>query len=266
MIQNDNQHQHQHQKLSISLLLNTELTIVGYRLADTISDALPSENTVSKLADVIRSDIAQVEAALSREQTSGFTAQLAEKDQVRDNAFVALRDFAKASSNRGKPEVSRAGKLIFGIFEARGLTLYSRGYTEQSAGMNLLLDDLTAEEAQNALDVMDAPSWYDDLRLAQDSFEQAVREKLSSESQDDVLPIRFSRLQLADHIETLLGCVRALHDHEEQTDTSDGHDALDRLMSSINEIIVNAMTIARARRTRNESASEHEDVLESTGA
>ena len=266
MIQNENQHQHQLKKLSTSLLLNTELTIVGYRLVDTVAAALPEETTVSKMLDLIRADIAQVEAALGREQASEFTAQLSEKDQIRDDAFVALRDLAKACTNRSNPEVSQAGELIYALFEARGLTLYSKGYTEQSAGMNLLLEDLSTEQASDALATMGAPSWYDELRLAQDSFEQAVREKLSTESQDDILPIRFSRSQLTDHIETLLGCVRAMRDYQELTDAPNGYSALDESISSINEIITNAMTIAKSRRTRNESANEHEDLLESTNA
>lgn len=274
MIQNEQPHQqpHQHpiqyhfQKLSSSLLLHAELTIVSRRLVDTIADALPNETTVSKLADLIRTDIAQVEAALSRESASEYTAQLAQQDQIRDDAFIALRDFAKANSNRGNAEISQAGKLIYSIFETRGLTLYSRGYTDQSAGMNLLLEDLSTDEARNALDEMGGMAWYDELQLAQDSFEQLVREKLSSESQETILPIRVSRLRLTHHIETLLGCVRAVHDFEEQAATSDGHVTLDELINSINEIILNAMAVARARRTRSESAGKAQEVLESTSA
>ena len=270
MIQNEQPHQHpiqyHFQKLSSSLLLHAELTIVSRRLVDTIADALPNETTVSKLADLIRTDIAQVEAALSREAASEYTAQLAQQDQIRDDAFIALRDFAKANCNRGNAEISQAGKLIYSIFETRGLTLYSRGYTDQSAGMNLLLEDLSTDEARNALDEMGGMAWYDELQLAQDSFEQLVREKLSSESQETILPIRVSRLRLTDHIETLLGCVRAVHDFEEQAATSDGHVTLDELINSINEIILNAMAVARARRTRSESAGKAQEVLESTSA
>ncbi|MCA9213827.1 MAG: hypothetical protein KDB27_12220 [Planctomycetales bacterium] len=235
---------------------------------DTIAAGLPNETTVSKLADLIRADIAQMEAALSRDKASEYTAQLAQRDQVRDDAFVALRDFAKANSNRSNPEISRAGMLVYSVFETRGLTLYSKGYTEQSADMNLLLEDLSTEETQDALDVMGGTTWYDELRLAQDSFEQLVRDKLSTEAQDTILPTRTSRLRLTDHIETLLGCVRAVHDVEAQATTSDVRAALDELINSVNEIIVNAMTIARARQTRSASVDEHkevQEVLESAG-
>ena len=103
--------------------------------------------------------------------------------------------FAKANASRSKPKIAAAGALIYGIFETRGLTLYRFGYNQQSAAMNLLIEDLSAPEAIQALATINAASWFDDLIVAQEEFEQIVSNKSEFEAQQDVSPVRTSRVQ-----------------------------------------------------------------------
>ena len=249
------------QKLSAGLLLNSELTVVAQRLVDATEKALSSESIIQKASEVIRFDIDQVEAALGRVQSSEFTSQIAEQDQQRDDAFVALRDFAKASSSRTNQKVADAGSFIYGIFEARGLTLYRLGYTQQTAAMNLLLEDLSTDEAKEALAAMNGTSWFEDLQSAQAAFEHLVSTKAELESQQGIPPLRISRAALTDSVEALLSCVGVIQRFEERNGDTNTQEALTELIGTINEITSDAMSIARARRTRDEATDEQEPSL-----
>ncbi len=221
---------------------------------------MPDESIVQKLTTVVQADVEAVEQALGRERASSFTAQLAERDQERDDAFVALRDFAKASSSRGKSEVAKAGELIYRIFQRRGLTLYRLGYMQQSAALNLLFEDLSMPAAQNSLEVLQAVSWLDDLRTAHEAFEQTYSEKVSSEARQDYPLLRAARLRLGRHVETLLGCLEVLQRFVEQDGTEAELATLSQLTGKVNEIITEVMTVARARRTRESNSLSSQDT------
>lgn len=237
----------------LSLLLPSELAVNAQRINGVTAAALSTEPLVQKLDQFIQRDVDDMQRALGRVKSSDFTDLLAERDSARDDAFVALRDFAKAQSKRANAAVAEAGATIYGLFKLRGLSLYRKGYTEQTAGLNLLFDDLATGEAQSALTTINGGDWLADLQAAQAAFEDAINEKVDAESREDYPLVRNAQVKLSGHLETLLAIVELLAEiaHEEGTAASQA--AIDGAIGQINEIITGAMAVARARRSRNEN-------------
>ncbi|MCA9214863.1 MAG: hypothetical protein KDB27_17450 [Planctomycetales bacterium] len=247
--------------LQTSYLQNTELTVVAQRLLDVVTEALPTEPSIQNAAEAVRLDIQQVNAALNRLSASEYTAQLAERDEVRDQAFIALRDFAKAYSSRPVADLSAAGTRIYELFVNHGLTAYRSGYTDQSAEMILLIEQLSEPEAQQALDTIGAGAWFEELRDAQSSFEQVMKAKAQAKSDDDTPAVREARSDLIRNVDTLLGTIDVLKKLEDRSEAKTNLETLDDLIIAVNEIITDVTGVARARRTREEAAEPDSQTL-----
>ena len=243
--------------LHASLLTNEELPAVAQEILDATQE-LPSQTLIEQLQQMISRDIDDVEAALARPTSSQYTAKLAELDRQREAAFVGLRDFSYISSKRPDPQLSAAGRRIYDIFRARGLSLHRLSYRQQTTALRLLFEDLSSVAAQQDLTTLAATSWFVDLQTAQEKFEQTMAQRATAESQSEVPRLAPSRSKLANHLDTLIGNIEVL-----RSAAADGRDdetvsQLDDLISVLNEIIGSAMSMGRARKTREESVLTRE--------
>jgi hypothetical protein len=180
---------------------------------------------------------------MGKDKSSVYTEKMAEKDAERDAAFLALRDFAKANANRSDNRVSTAANVIINRIKKHGWTLYSLGYSDQTANLNLLFEDLDAPDAVSAMQVIGAEGWYADLKNAQAEFENTYKEKVSGEAQEDYLRLREAFTVLGRHLNVLLDTIGLLQELDETGN-------IDTVVQQINEVITDVMTTARARRTR----------------
>lgn len=247
------------QNLSTSYLLTSELKITAQRITDVVAQSFPGETIVQQLVHLIREDVDLLEQATARTRTNEFTAELAARDEERDAAFVAFRNYAKAISGRQSPNLAQAGRLIFGLIETRGMSLHRLGYSQQSAALNELFDDLATPEAVQAIDVMQGQAWYDELRHSHTLFENTYQEKVNVESQQDLPHVHTIRKNLSNSLVTLLGVLDAVQrisvggDRESETD---------QLVARVNAITSEIDSSARARRTRQANGSTTESDAE----
>ena len=230
-------------ELSITYLSPSELLTTSERIDAIISEALSDQPFVTKISGVMKTDLDNLQESMGKDKSSVYTEKLAGKDAERDAAFLALRDFAKANANRSDNQVSSAANLIIGRIKKHGWTLYSMGYSDQTAALNLLFEDLDAPDAVSAMQVIGADSWYADLKNAQAEFENTYKEKVSSEAQEDYLRLREAFTVLGRHLNVLLDTIGLL---QELCETEN----IDTVVEQINEVITDVMTTARARRTR----------------
>lgn len=177
-----------------------------------------------------------------RGNLSEHTALLAVRDDSRDGAFVGLRDFVKAFVSSGSPEKAAAGELLVEIFRSRGWSIFSLGYSAETSQLNVLVNDLETPEAQAALTTIGATVWLDDLKTAQGEFETAYQEKVAAQAGEDYQPIRDGRRQVARYVAALLSYV------DLQSDLNPVQ--FGPVVDKIDEVIVDVVTVARARRTR----------------
>ena len=229
--------------LSITYLSPSELLTTSERIDAIISEALSDQPFVTKISGVMKKDLDNLQESMGKDKSSVFTEKMAETDAKRDATFLALRDFSKASANRSDNKVSAAADLIINKIKKHGWTLYSMGYSDQTAALNLLFDDLDAADAVSAMQVIGADGWYTDLKNAQAEFENTYKEKVSTEAREDYLRLREAFSVLGRHLNVLLDTIGLLQELGETEN-------IDTLVEQINEVITDVMTTARARRTR----------------
>ena len=230
-------------ELSITYLSSSELLTTSERINVIISEALSEQPFVTRISGVMKTDIGKLQESMGKDKSSVYTGKMAGKDAERDAAFLALRDFAKANANRSDNQVSTAANVIINRIKKHGWTLYSLGYSDQTANLNLLFEDLDAPDAVSAMQVIGADSWYADLKNAQAEFENTYKEKVSSEAQEDYLRLREAFTVLGRHLNVLLDTIGLLQELDETGN-------IDTVVQQINEVITDVMTTARARRTR----------------
>ncbi|MCA9211864.1 MAG: hypothetical protein KDB27_02270 [Planctomycetales bacterium] len=247
------------QNLTTSYLLTSELKITAQRLTDIVLETLPNETFFQQLCQLIRQHNDLLEQITARSRTSSFTGELATHDAARDEAFVALRDYAKAISGRPSASLSQAGSLITRLIETRGVSLHRLGYAQQSAALNELLDDLSTPESQQAIETIHAEEWIDELRESHHAFEATFQEKVNAESQDDLPQVKPVRKAVSDRLSTLVSSLNAL---QEISIGSENETVVNQLAANVDEIISEILIPARARRTRHESATAIESELE----
>ena len=230
-------------ELSITYLSSSELLTTSERINVIISEALSEQPFVTRISGVMKTDIGKLQESMGKDKSSVYTEKMAGNDAERDAACLALRDFAKANANRSDNQVSTAANVIINRIKKHGWTLYSLGYSDQTANLNLLFEDLDAPDAVSAMQVIGADSWYADLKNAQAEFENTYKEKVSSEAQEDYLRLREAFTVLGRHLNVLLDTIGLL---QELGETGN----IDTVVQQINEVITDVMTTARARRTR----------------
>jgi hypothetical protein len=192
-----------------------------------------------------------MEKVLARVRNNAYTQQLFMRDEGRDQAFVALRDLAKASANRALFEVSQAGVLISDLIKRYGFFLHRLGYTQESTQLQLLIKELDQPTAMAALKIIGAESWFADLKAAQASFEETYHQKVTLDAQEDVPLLRAAKAKLGRHLQLLLDCVGLLEETNEPAEIS-------LVVEKLNQVITDDMTPARARKKRNENEKEAE--------
>ena len=240
------------ERFSPSLLTNTELPAVSERISDAVGRALPENTHVQQLLSVLAADIENLEAALSRRRISSFTEQISQLDEARDDAFIGLRDYAKASTRRSNQQVADAATVILEMIQERGVNLHRLGYSDQTTELNILFDNLSTTEAEQTLAQMNGTSWFEDLQTAQANFEAAMRERANVESQENPPRLGPARTRLQRRLDAVLLTVEVLHDYAQTQSDEESLKRAKDLIAEINELINSAMVIARARKSRDE--------------
>ena len=240
-------------RLSTSLLTNAELPDIAQRIVAEVASSLPEHDFIQKLVTLIQEDVDELESTIGRSRGSEFTQRLTKLDDERGDAFVALRDFAKATMFRKQPDVAAAGRFVYATIRERGLQLHRLSYAEQSTQFNLLIEDLAEPEAQQALSTMNAIAWLEDLKVSQDAFRATVKQRDVAESQMERPQISSVRSRLHRHLTTLLWSVEAIHEFTNEKGAHESTATLNTLGSVLNEMISGVMSIARARRSRGEA-------------
>jgi hypothetical protein len=131
---------------------------------------------------------------------------------------------------------------LLALIEARGARLYSYGYTEETAQLNGLLDDFQSPKAEAATAVIGAAFWVTTLAQAQRDFESLYRQKVETEATQDLPRIQASRDELTRNLSRLLVYI--------ETNLELNPEKYQPVAEKIDEVIVDVMTIARTRKTK----------------
>ena len=237
--------------LPVSILSSTELFTTTKRIVGVSKDALGDNPYVVKRCIFIEQGNSDLSKALGKTLTSDFTMLLYNMDAARDEAFIGFRDYAGAFTHSNKTEKKIAGRLLAAIFENIGNTIYTLGYSVVTAKIKSLIQNLSKPEAQMAIETIGAAEWLEQLTTSQEAFEATYVGKVDTK-QTTISPlIKDSRAVITKYLNALLNYIATNSDFDSEK--------YDQIRETIDEIISEAVSIARARVTHKENVEKEKN-------
>ena len=231
--------------LPVSILSSTELNTFATRLVVVSNEALADNPYVVTLGTLIAKSNADLSDTLGKTSGSEYTSKLLVYDQDRDHAFIGFRDYV-SSFTHDKNEVKKVAAIaLASIIENIGNRIYSLGYAVESSKMNSLISNLRTPQAQQDIDTIGAGEWFEQLTTSQEAFENLHKTKVEADSEINYLRIKDSRVIISRYIQSLLIYIGTNSDLDGEKYAP--------VKGKINELITEAVTIARSRITRNDN-------------
>lgn len=241
--------------VSQTQLTHTELAETADNYLNIIKTHLAGSTFLMSLLPVILMAVEKMRSALGAIRANALVKQTFDLDQVRDNRFVMLRDMIAAFEKTDIPEEKEAYELLWPVFVKVGIRLYTKGYLEQSARLEVLFQEFDKPEYQAAMDTLGVKGRYANLKTAEEDFKAIYDDRLEEDTKINYPTLREARLELsplvADLIPTLRNVARTA---EEGADLS--------WMELINEQTDRVMTQVAARRTRKNTQEEERETEE----
>lgn len=178
------------------------LIIVDQHNPDTlkISDQYQALNTIyQQLLQVYKQD------------TVGDTAtQLAKLDARRDQAIICLRMLSEGYVRHHDEKRQVAGEQLLACIDKYGTRIYHLNYSAETAALKNLVCDLeTVLACQEALNLLHLTSTVEEIKQANQAFEQLFVRQLRESSQKKPLRTRELIRQVAEAYRTLIKFVEA---------------------------------------------------------
>ena len=238
-------------KLPFSLLSSNELFTTSSRINEACKLSLSSDIYVSNLCSSIDQGNNDLSKGLGKSLNSDFTPLLLVQDQVRDNAFIGLRDFFTSYSHSSDPAKAAAGRNLTAIFENIGNSAYRLGYVVETSKINSLIANLSVPAAVKDMECVGATEWFAQLKTSQSEFEKIYNAKIVTESAIDYPLVKDARERISRYLKGLMNYIEINTDLDEAKFGSTNE--------KINEIITEIVAIIRARETRSENKKEKPD-------
>lgn len=242
-------------KISFYLLSAEETFTLTKRIIEIIKKRMSKDEFALLLLPVLEEALNKLSDALRKIANKEMTRLISEADEVRDAAFLALRDYIKANSNKPDKKVKTAANKLLEVVRKVGFSLHREGDTVETALLHSLFAELDKPDCTKALNAVNAVDWYASLKEAQAGFEKVNDKKVQDESGKEIPLVGENKKVISKYLIPLLGYLEVkaeLSDNEFKV-TADQCD----------EVIEGVITIARARNTRRINSTEEEtEVIE----
>ena len=245
-------------KLSISLLNAEECLALNERLLNVLQSDLKQDTVVNKVVPHLIDLSTNLSNLLSRAgNTSDITDQLAEKNKIRDDAFISFRDYCVVFTHVPVPKQVAAAEKLVALVRRIDWRLYAQGYTEQTSSQKSLLKALAEPEYAEAVTTIKATNWINYMKTSNDDFERVLALKNEFMARKKGLTLVECRRKMLTYMKPLLGYLKLMN----TIDPNSYKDA----MALIDEAIEYVSTIAKSRQTRKEHQQvEEEDSSKTT--
>lgn len=239
------------QNLSFYLLNTEETHTVARRLTAFLNSDLSADEFVAEVYPLLNDTISDLTMVLNRIQDKEHTIKLAEDDEARDNAFIALRDYFKAFVNNPNEEMQHAAQKLTNLTRQMGWSMWDDGYVVESANLNSYIAKLEEENNQQYMQTISAISFFEYLKSCQDRFEETNSQKVNIEAATEAPLLKETKKKIAKYLVPLLSYI------ELRAEIRGG--VYKTTADKADEVISGIMSIARARQTRKENAADKEE-------
>lgn len=229
-------------KLSLTQLNSSETYAASTRILKILIDRLPNDNYVKAMIPILSKGTNGMEQALGRSLKSEFTPLLLTKDEIRDNCFLAMRDYIRSKTRNKDKEIATAATKLYITITDLGVGLYHLGFADETTKLNTLRTQFKTAEYSNLLSTIVATDLFEELDEAQQDFENTYKNKVDTESEINLPLLKDSKNLIAKTLQPLLGYV--------ESNVLVDAGTFKPIEATIDEIITDIVSIAHARMTR----------------
>ncbi len=179
--------------------------------------------------------------ALERETKDPFTEKLAQKDSERDEGFLAFRNYVEACSHRNKAGWHDAATKILAIIKKHGWSAAHFGNKKETAAITNITSEIRTKCGAEVT-LLDANDWLTELEVAQQAFETTMNESVVPPVANEPT-IAETRPKVTEALKSLFSMISLQY-------TATGNAQLAEYAKSINDLIAQTMTSAKANATR----------------
>jgi hypothetical protein len=185
--------------------------------------------------------VVSYQSALERERKNPFTLLLAEKDAVRDSAFMAFRTYTEAAGYRNMEGWHNAASKVLEVIRRHGWSAASMGYKAETAALEGAISELKLKCADE-ISLMGSTEWLDEVDAAQKDFADVAHQSVIN------APIGVPTL--IDVRPALTQSLRALFSMISLLQSNTPSDALKAIETALNELIIRSLSTVKAADTR----------------
>ncbi len=234
---------------NFTIIPTDELFTLTERTIELVTDVKLAVPSVVPLLENVCNTYVDFQAALEHEHSDPNTPLIKEKDKIRDNGFLAYRDYLVAAKHRLQPEWPVAAKKLITVVKQLGWTAYNLGYKAESAAIiNIVIE--TRNKYSDELTTINATDWLNELDAAEQAFDTAVKQSLKEVKADDPI-IKLVRPKVINDLKALYNFITLLQ-------VGKANPELAALEISLNELVVKSLATAKAAKTRAENKKKAE--------
>jgi len=177
-----------------------------------------------------------------------LTERLSAINESVDRLFLGFRKCVDAFQYHWEDDKREAAERLVNVIRRHGWSLYRFGYTKQSAATNALLSELDKEPSSADVTLLAMQEWTERMKSGQQEFEGTLNQREALDAIEKPVLLETRKQVYAD----LSASLNYLESMAEFNATPE----MEELINTINEVITNVTTSAKARRTRRESKVE----------
>jgi len=236
------------QTVNYSLLKPEEIHTLAYGVLPIVAPLASEDPFVAEMKPKIDKKTTELSIATGNSRGSKFTPILTECDNQRDLRFLGLRNYVITYTYHTDENVVQAAQVLEKLILTRGFSLHSFGYAEETSSLKSLLEDFKTPAAQQAITTINAQLWVEWLEKAQQAFEEIYQQKVATEATEDLPLVSVTRRELIRYLNRLLSYL--------DINSEIKPEKFMPVVIKIDEVIVDIMTVARARKSKAKNNKE----------
>ncbi len=227
-----------------SRLLNPEFYNFLERLLAIFSAydlvALQLEAFVQKLQTAFN----HLDAAMIQNKGSVYTGKMSDADEVRDDAFLALRNLVVAYTYYPDETLKLHAERLEQAIRTHGWTIQRLGLTQQTAVLNNLIGDLENNaELVAAITALNATPFLNVLKEKNTLFTDYQSQRLEEKAEKPEITTNEARREAREAVENLLNVTEALY-------LMNQDESYQQIANQVNPLVDEFNTLIRSREAR----------------
>jgi hypothetical protein len=229
------------ESINYSILRSNELLTFGQRTISIFNELKNDDPFYSFRLRTLDALLAYSKS-FEREHKNPFTAELAEKNTLRESAFFGFRNYIVACTFHWNPIWSAAATKIVDVIRKHAWTLSAIGYKAKTAAFTNIVDELKSKYLSELALIL-AGEWLGNFESTQSGFEEVQKQSITRVTGNEPT-IMETRPKLISAIKELFRMVDLKYSD------MPGDTKLKNYVNALNELILITMSPARANVTR----------------